>query len=58
MITLRDVLIDANMSSDRRDNAIALVAKNIPRDDVRYGSNARTMKFIEVGGQILHFLYF
>jgi len=50
MITLRDMLIDPTMSCDGRDNCIALVAKNIPREDVRVGTNSRTMKFIEVGG--------
>jgi len=50
MMTLRDMLIDKEVSADGRDNAIALIAKNIPREDVRRGNNARTLKFVQVGG--------
>ena len=53
MITMRNMLIDPTMSCDGRDNCIALVAKNIPREDVRVGTNSRTMKFIEVGGMVV-----
>jgi len=50
MITLRNMLIDSKISADGRDNAIALIAKNIPRSDVRFGTNSRTLKFMEVSG--------
>lgn len=51
MITLRNMLIDSKISADGRDNAIALIAKNIPRSDVRFGTNSRTLKFMEVSGR-------
>ena len=53
-MTLRDMLIDKEVSADGRDNAIALIAKNIPREDVRRGNNARTLKFVQVGGERHH----
>ncbi|XP_078488527.1 protein unc-45 homolog B [Ciona intestinalis] len=50
MLELKVMLDDIEVSAIGRDNAISLVAKNIPRPDIRNGSNARTLKFIDVGG--------
>ena len=50
LLSLKDMLIDKKVSADGRDNAISLIAKNVPRRDIRRGNNARTMTFLEVGG--------
>lgn len=51
LLSLKDMLIDKNVTADGRDNAISLIAKNVPRHDIRRGTNARTMTFLEVGGE-------
>jgi len=53
LFSLKDMLLDKDVTADGRDNAISLIAKNVPRQDLRRGNNARTMTFLEIGG-ILH----
>ncbi|XP_076801844.1 protein unc-45 homolog B-like [Clavelina lepadiformis] len=50
LLALKGMLLDKNVSAEGRDNGISLIAKNVPRKELRYGSNARTMKFLEIGG--------
>ena len=59
LFALKEMLLDKNVSADGRDNAISLIAKNVPRKDLRYGTNARTMTFTEIGGKfvLLFMLY-
>ena len=57
LLALKEMLIDKNVSADGRDNAISLIAKNVPRRDIRRGNNAKTMTFLEVGGWPLFFCF-
>lgn len=50
LVALNGMLLSEKVSGEGRDNAISLIAKNVPRDDIRYRTNARTMKFLEMGG--------
>lgn len=54
LVSLKDMLLDKDVSAVGRDNAISLIAKNIPRRDIRYGNNARTMTFLEMGGNMVN----
>ena len=56
LLSLKDMLVDKAVSANGRDNAISLIAKNVPRRDVRFSSNARTMKFLEIGGKRCDFI--
>ena len=50
LFSLKDMLLDKGVTAEGRDNAISLIAKNVPRRDIRRGTNARTMTFLEIGG--------
>lgn len=47
---LKDLLVDPKCSADGRDNAIGLIAKNVPRTDIREGTNQRVMAFLGIDG--------
>ena len=48
---LKDLLVDPKCSADGRDNAIGLIAKNVPRTDIREGTNQRVMAFLGIDGK-------
>nr|CAB3267510.1 protein unc-45 homolog B-like [Phallusia mammillata] len=50
LVSLKNMLADKEVSAQGRDNAVSLIAKNIPRKDLRAGNNGRTMAFLEIGG--------
>lgn len=52
-MSLQKMLTNIEVSAEGRDNAISLIAKNVPRRELRFGSDARTLKFLEMGGIIV-----
>ena len=50
---LKDLLVDPKCSADGRDNAIGLIAKNVPRTDIREGTNQRVMAFLGIDGKLM-----
>lgn len=45
-----DMMLDRQVSKYGRDNVLTLLAKNVPRDDVKGATNERVLKFMELKG--------
>ena len=45
-----EMLLDKTVSAPGRDNVLTLLAKNVPRDEIKGATNERVLKFMELKG--------